>query len=945
MSATPTPPTARTAANNPYIGASPFPFGRVLYGRDSESQELLNRLIAQRIVLLHSPSGAGKTSLIRAALAPALEQEEFTVLPIARVNAEPPGGDWGETHNRYVYSVLQWLESWLEDGERPAHGRPARGRVPLATLAQQTLGDYLRARPNAATLRVLILDQFEEILTVDPTDIDAKLEFFKQLGAALADRQLWALFSMREDYLAALMPYAEPLPTRLATTFRLDLLRGDAAVAAVVGPAAERHVTFEDAGARLLVNDLCRTKVQHLSGKIEERDGKYVEPVQLQVVCQCLWEQPAADPARITKADVQKLGSSKDGKQKLGTVDEALADYYEQKIAEAAKAADTTGASEAAIRAWFGEQLILEQGTRGHVPKGERSSAGLDNRVIRSLVAGALVREQQHGTTWWYELTHDRLIAPIHRSNAEYLRREQARAAQARSRLVQRWIFTVVAVGLLLGAALATLLLVVLPEREVEQKKQVEDLQRQIVAEKEVVKKELSQQDVDRARWAAWAGELTRAAEEPGTPALARCEAVLARFDRRGDGTSGRPSGERRRELCPGDAATGSACATIEQAEAALDRATRQMMRELLPAAQQRQRPRQTTFAWAETASTPLEVAQVPEGEGTNLYLRPCARHDSNSEWLTMAGVERIAGAISAVGIDSKGTLVAALGGQLSLFHVNAPGPQSYHYDLAPIGPPIATELGAGDVLDPSFVLAPLLIENVAMLLAGTNDRGFTLHVLGDGARPRTLAPVHLGAGPVVAGVVTDAEVYLLHTGPSDADATQRSLDRRGDDLAVLCSLAGRSGPGEGRFFRNEPATQAPTVREQPQVVVNVGYLPQGPNGDLIRTEWEKIRSRAAYERAMRAGQPLLSNNSKSFWSSCDKIDGNGKNLGGPTLGISKLAVVRLGWLQPKSLVPSCKNAWGFLFARGTWRWVPEDAEGSCVGKVTAAAPPAAARP
>ena len=51
---------------NPYVGPRSFQTGQKLYGRDRELRELASLLIAERIVLLHSPSGAGKSSLIQA---------------------------------------------------------------------------------------------------------------------------------------------------------------------------------------------------------------------------------------------------------------------------------------------------------------------------------------------------------------------------------------------------------------------------------------------------------------------------------------------------------------------------------------------------------------------------------------------------------------------------------------------------------------------------------------------------------------------------------------------------------------------------------------------------------------------------------------------------------------------------------------------------------------
>ncbi|MFL5803456.1 MAG: hypothetical protein ACJ8CR_17155, partial [Roseiflexaceae bacterium] len=81
---------SEAAPPNPYIGPRSFQTGETLYGRDREIRELLGLLIAERIVLLHSPSGAGKTSLVQAALIPRLQEQDFTVLPVMRISLDPP---------------------------------------------------------------------------------------------------------------------------------------------------------------------------------------------------------------------------------------------------------------------------------------------------------------------------------------------------------------------------------------------------------------------------------------------------------------------------------------------------------------------------------------------------------------------------------------------------------------------------------------------------------------------------------------------------------------------------------------------------------------------------------------------------------------------------------------------------------------------------------------
>ena len=80
--------------------------------------------MAQRIVLLYAPSGAGKTSLVGAGLHPELERRQFQVFPAIRVGFDLP--DSIDARNRYVLSALTCMEE-----ARPIEARltgPSRRR-------------------------------------------------------------------------------------------------------------------------------------------------------------------------------------------------------------------------------------------------------------------------------------------------------------------------------------------------------------------------------------------------------------------------------------------------------------------------------------------------------------------------------------------------------------------------------------------------------------------------------------------------------------------------------------------------------------------------------------------------------------------------------------------------------------------------------------------------
>lgn len=399
---------------NPYVGPRAFQTGEKLYGRDREIRQLADLLVAERIVLLHSPSGAGKTSLIRAGLIPYLEGQGFTFLPVVRVNQEPPQVNGAAEVNRYVYSVLLSLEEEVEDPKEQLSAEELRGMTIRDYLVRRA-ERRLQAQPESAFAyreerdqdEILIFDQFEEILTLNPSDRDGKEEFFEQLGEALRDRQVWALFSMREDYMAALAPYQRPVPTRFHTTYRLDLLGTQAAMQAIQAPARSQGVTFADTAARRLVDDLRKVQMQRPDGSLQEIPGLYVEPVQLQVVCYRLWGHLAPDDKEITEADLAEVGD----------VNTSLAEYYGERVAAAAAA---TGVRERDIREWFQRELITEQGIRSQVIMGQETSGGLPNPAIRQMEDAHLVRGEKRRGVTWFELAHDRLVDPVRTSNTAW---------------------------------------------------------------------------------------------------------------------------------------------------------------------------------------------------------------------------------------------------------------------------------------------------------------------------------------------------------------------------------------------------------------------------------------------------------------------------------------------------------------------------------------------
>ena len=376
---------------NPYVGPRAFRPRETLYGRDREKRELTDLLIAQRIVLLHAPSGAGKTSLIQAGVTPRLRDEGFSPTPALRVKTRAPNNR--SVTNPYVYSVAYYLLG---------NDRSTR------ELARMKFEDIIAAAAERTPdeTPVLVLDQFEDILILDPSDRKNQREFFRDLGEALDKTGAWALFSIREDFMGGLERYARYVPGHLAARFRLDYLEHEAALPAIQRPARDHGVDFPDGAARRLVERLATTKVQRPGGREDQVATPYVQPFQLQVVCRSLWRTVR----KQHEAEGKPFKSIKLRDVDGADIEGAMRNYYRGVVQAVAK---KTTADEGDIRDWFQRELITSQRYRRQTITGP-SSRDVDPAVVaRELERLYLVRSDSRTESTWYELSHDRLIDAV----------------------------------------------------------------------------------------------------------------------------------------------------------------------------------------------------------------------------------------------------------------------------------------------------------------------------------------------------------------------------------------------------------------------------------------------------------------------------------------------------------------------------------------------------
>lgn len=380
---------------NPFRGPREFARGDQLPNRRTEAEELTNLVIANRVVLLHAPSGAGKTSLIEAAVVKELEREGFRATPRLRVNM--PAIE--DSYNPYIQSLISYL---LID---PSYSPSPHGMTLMKAFDVWEAGQE-RSDAGSGRMSVLIIDQLEEVLTSDPTDWSAQEAFFLELGQLLSARSVWAILSIREDYMGGLDRYLELLPGFLQTRYRLDYLTREDAKLAMQVPSQQQNVAFHDDAAIELGRKLAMVEIQQSGKETVHKEAPYVEPFQLQVVCRQLWKkirrERGDDFPEITLADVERYVD----------IEGALTLYYGDTVTTVIK---KTGADERAVRDWFETELITKNYLRGQTLNLPDTVNASD--VLRDLESGYLIRGNLRGVTNWYELAHDRLVRAVLTSN------------------------------------------------------------------------------------------------------------------------------------------------------------------------------------------------------------------------------------------------------------------------------------------------------------------------------------------------------------------------------------------------------------------------------------------------------------------------------------------------------------------------------------------------
>ena len=413
---------------NPWLGLASFTeeTRQFFYGREEEVAELARRVQRKLLTVLFGQSGLGKTSILRAGLAPRLRAQGYcpVYVRIDYANEAPEPAD----------QIKQAIaRTARRSGEWTRAGVAVEGESLWEFLHHRD--DVLQDESGATLIPLIIFDQFEEIFTLAQTDdfgraraarftadladlvenrppkeLEAKLEADESAAERFdfARSDYRVLIALREDYLAPLEGLKGAMPSITQNRLRLAPMTGKQALAAVMRP-----------GKRLVTEEVAAAIVRFVAGGAELANAE-VEPSLLSLICRELNDTRLAQGRAEISLDLL-----------AGSHESILGNFYERSLAD----------QPPAVRRIIEDELLTASGFRENVAE-ERllssfAAAGAGPHTLAVLVNRRLLRIEERLDVRRVELTHDVLCSVV-KSSRDLRQEREARDATERLLAAQR---------------------------------------------------------------------------------------------------------------------------------------------------------------------------------------------------------------------------------------------------------------------------------------------------------------------------------------------------------------------------------------------------------------------------------------------------------------------------------------------------------------------------
>lgn len=412
-----------------YPGIIPFTKDekQLFFGRKKDIDKICRFLSLENLMVLHSKSGIGKTSLINAGIIPKLSKESASLV-IKEVRLHNYNAEIPQDPCEIAEEILDAGDSFLD-------------RIPLKNASLWfSFKEILLINQWAADKEILlILDQFEELFTYPDEYIHA---FSEQLGylyhrempaeiskairrGEIIDESLsndieelklerWLtqplnikiLISIRSDRLHLINRLKVDLPEIMINTYELDALSIEQAKDAIILPATQ---SGDFASPKFEYSSNALTKI--LAFLTNRNRSEKIESFELQVVCKFIEQN-------VIKRDVTRVEAFNLG----GDLGEIIRKYYENQL-ESLSDEERKNA-----RIFIEDRLIIED------EEGDRRIS-LDEAVARTIVSQPLLEKLVNSHLirrqiniigkYSYEISHDTLIEPIKTAKIERIEHEK----------------------------------------------------------------------------------------------------------------------------------------------------------------------------------------------------------------------------------------------------------------------------------------------------------------------------------------------------------------------------------------------------------------------------------------------------------------------------------------------------------------------------------------
>lgn len=420
-----------------YPGVKPFTENEqhIFFGRKTDTDKLFKLISLEKLVLLYSKSGLGKSSLLNAGVIPRFKDETELQALTVRLGAK--------TENSL--SPVQTMLAKLPEASPNKILAKLNVTQDSLWLRMKALQETDGASNNSY---VLFLDQFEELFTYSKDEI---LEFKTQLSDLLYvkipsdirkslsqklkedeqffnDQELEYLYrqpevkvvlSIRSDRMSQLNQLTDYLPDVLKNYYELGSLDEKSAIDAITRPARRKSDLFISPTFRFV-----ELTIKKIIDYLTDNGEKNIETFQLQTVCQFA-ENMAIENQLQFDAESQQLRVNPED---LGDLQNVFRSHYDNLILKL----DNTK-KQLAARLLIENELIID-GNRVSLPDVVvLKKENIDKELIVYLHDVHHIIRSEPNTTGGisYELSHDTLVAPI--LEAKKTREEKEEEARAKA--------------------------------------------------------------------------------------------------------------------------------------------------------------------------------------------------------------------------------------------------------------------------------------------------------------------------------------------------------------------------------------------------------------------------------------------------------------------------------------------------------------------------------